>query len=127
MKLSNSVIYAVIAAGHVAKSEVLVISNDISKEYNIPLQYLLKVMQQMVRVNILRSKRGPRGGFSLAKPANKITLLDIVEAIEGPVFNNLAIADSAPGKFGKKADAVFNKAMGESRKVLKQTKLSDLL
>jgi len=128
MKLNTSIVYGIVAAVNVAKTEGLVISKVISKEYSIPLEYLLKIMQQLTRANILKSKRGPRGGFSLARPANKISLLDIVEAIEGPIANNIAISDIATkGKFGKKADSVFNKAMGESKKVLKQTKLSDLL
>ena len=76
-----------IAAAHVAQQEKgnPVLSAKISKQYNIPIEYLLKIMHQLVRAGILRSKRGPKGGFTLAKPASKITLLEIVEAIGGPV------------------------------------------
>lgn len=128
MKLSNSVVYAVVTLAHIAQSDVLVLSKDISKKYNIQIDYLLKIMNHLSRARILKSKRGPSGGFSLARPAAKISLLEIYEAIEGLVNNNIAVAETAPkDKFSKKADAVFNKALGESKKVLKQTKLSDLL
>lgn len=46
--------------------------------------HLAKVLQGLVRAGILASTRGPRGGFSLARPASEITLLDVYEAIEGP-------------------------------------------
>jgi len=45
----------------------------VSKEYGIPLEYLMKIMQQLVRANILRSKRGPRGGFSLTRNPKDIS------------------------------------------------------
>lgn len=47
--------------------------------------HLAKVLQQLVKTGYIRSERGPRGGFALLKNANEITLLDIYEAIEGPI------------------------------------------
>ena len=64
MKISRSTGYGLLASGYIAKNEKdgIVLSQTISKEYNIPLEYLLKILQQLVRANLLRSKRGPRGG-----------------------------------------------------------------
>jgi len=91
MKISRSTGYGILAAGYIAKSEKggIVLSQTISKEYNIPLEYLLKILQQLVRANILRSKRGPRGGFVLSKSPSKITMLEIIEAVDGPLVSQL--------------------------------------
>ena len=51
---------------------------------DLPRDFLAKIFQQLVRAGILRSSRGRGGGFALARPAHQITLLQIVEAIEGP-------------------------------------------
>ena len=130
MRITRSTGYALLAAGYIAKHQrqKTVLSQDISKEYDIPLEYLLKILQQLVRANVLRSKRGPRGGFSLAKPPNKITMLQIIEAVEGPVAGQLNLAEQAGGeKFGVRAERVYQKAVGQAKAVLEKTKLSALV
>jgi Rrf2 family protein len=130
MRITRSTGYALLAAGYIAKHQrqKTILSQDISKEYDIPLEYLLKILQQLVRANVLRSKRGPRGGFSLAKPPNKITMLQIIEAVEGPVSGQLNLAEQAGGKkFGARAERVYEKAVGQAKSVLEKTKLSSLV
>ena len=85
MRITRSTAYALLAVGYVAKNqdEGLVRSENIAKQYEIPLEYLLKILQQLVRAKVLRSKRGPQGGFWLARPTNKITMLEIIEAVDG--------------------------------------------
>lgn len=67
--------------------------------YQLPAPYLNKQLQSLVRAGILSSVSGPRGGFQLARPADKITVLDVVLAIEGlePAFRCDSIVASAPG------------------------------
>jgi Rrf2 family protein len=111
MKISRSTGYGLLAVGYIAKhqDEKIILSQSISREYKIPLEYLLKILQQLVRANVLRSKRGPRGGFSLAKSPKRITMLEIIEAVEGPMTNQLNLKEQAPKeKFSGKA--VFSKA-----------------
>ena len=130
MRITRSTGYALLAAGYIARHQrqKTVLSQDISKQYDIPLEYLLKILQQLVRANILRSKRGPRGGFSLAKPPNKITMLQIIEAVEGPVAGQLNLAEQAGGeKFGVRAERVYQKAVAQAKAVLDKTKLSSLV
>jgi len=61
--------------------------NKISDRLNFSRHHVAKVMQRLVKVNIVKSNRGPAGGFVLAKPASEITLLDIFEAIEGKMVS----------------------------------------
>jgi len=130
MKISRSTGYAILAVGYIARHQKqgIILSQSVSKAYNIPLEYLLKIMQQLVRANILRSKRGPRGGFSMARPAKKINLLQIIEAVEGPMISQLDLAEQAPGdKFSIKAEQTYEKAIAQARSVFEKAKLTDLL
>ena len=130
MKISRSTGYGVLAAGYIARHQKdgIVLSNTISKEYKIPLEYLLKIMQQLVRANILRSKRGPRGGFTLARTTNKITLLDIIEAVDGPLGSQLNLEEhSKRDKFTVKSEKAYAQGLNAARAVYQKTKLSDLL
>lgn len=130
MRISRSTSYAVLAVGYIAKNrdKGIILSQVISKKYNIPLEYLLKILQQLVRANILRSKRGPQGGFTMAKASSRISLLEIIEAVEGPMTSQLDLAEQAPReKFSKKAQKVYEKTLAQARSTFAKTKLSELL
>lgn len=60
-------------------------ADQISQATGIPVEYLRKVLQRLTRARLVVSERGRGGGFRLAKPAARVNLLDIVEAIEGPI------------------------------------------
>ena len=130
MKISRSTGYALLADGYIARhrKEGIILSQTISEKYNIPLEYLLKILQQLVKANLLRSKRGPRGGFSLGKPANKITLLQVIEAVDGPMVSLLHLAEHAKGeRFASRIEKTYDKAISQARAVFDKAKLSDLL
>lgn len=130
MRISRSTGYALLAVGYIAKHQEkgIILSQSVSKEYDIPLEYLLKILQQLVRANVLRSKRGPRGGFSMAKPPNKVTMLQIIEAVDGPMISQLDLAEQAKGeKFSVKAEKTYEKAIAAARNVFEKAKVSDLL
>lgn len=130
MKISRSTGYALLAAGYVAKhhKQGIILSQEISKKYKIPLEYLLKILQQLVKANLLRSKRGPRGGFSLARPAKKITLLQVIEAVDGPMVNQLNLAEHARGeRYAARVEQTYSKAIAQAKAVFAKAKLADLL
>lgn len=130
MKINRSTGYALVAVGYVAgaSKDKPVMAAKISKEYNIPLEYLLKILQQLVRVNILRSKRGPRGGFSLARDTKDITILQIIEAIEGPMMTHANLVElTGNAAFSVKMEEACNEATVKLRAIYDSAVLSDML
>jgi Rrf2 family protein len=68
-------------------------AKQIAEDTGIPVEYLRKVLQRLTRARLVQSERGRGGGFRLGKSPSKITLLDIVEAIEGPVDEMAFVGD----------------------------------
>jgi Rrf2 family protein len=130
MKLSRSTGYGLIAVGYIAQygdSNSAVLASTISEEYGIPLEYLLKILQLLVRSNVLRSKRGPRGGFYLTKSLEETTLLSIVEAVDGPMTNQLQMPEKAKdAEFISRISVACEKATEKTREILAMVKLSDI-
>ncbi|MEK6674393.1 MAG: Rrf2 family transcriptional regulator [Planctomycetota bacterium] len=93
MRLGKASTYAVFATVYLADhlGDGPIQGRFIAEEYGIPAEYLLKIMQQLVRAQVLKSERGRGGGFTLGKAPSKVSLLDIVEAIEGPVNGELSL------------------------------------
>ncbi len=67
----------------------------ISEQEVIPIRFLLKIMPRLTKAGIVKSHRGVRGGYSLARPPQDISLLDVIEAIEGPIHLNRCLEDKA--------------------------------
>src|SRR5215212_7738766 len=62
----------------------LLMLDELIKGTDLPRDFLAKLFQQLVRAGILRSSKGRGGGFALGRLAHEITIMNIVEAIEGP-------------------------------------------
>jgi len=130
MKINRPVGYGLLAMGYMAqnKDEKIIMSQTIAKKNNTPPEYLQMIMQQLVRANILKSKRGPHGGYSLARPASKITMLEIIEAIDGPINVSLGMDENTPRtKFVIKTEKAHDKVTAQTRAAYKKIKLSDLI
>jgi Rrf2 family protein len=129
MRISRTVEYGLTAAVFVAQNceDGRVIAKKISEAYNFPAEYLLQVMQQLVKFGILTSKKGPHGGFNIARPAKEITMLEIIEAIDGPVIVPMNLAEQAGGKpFAKKIEKTFLNVSEAMKVSLAKVKLADL-
>jgi len=102
--------------------------NEISEEYKIPRSFLAKILQKLVKAKVVRSYRGVKGGFSLAKQARDITVLDVLEAIEGRLAINLCLVDKKKCSFSKHCPTYFLWANVQSKVVdtLKKTNFDDL-
>ena len=71
----------------------MVEAQTISRSQVIPMRFLLKIMPSMIKAGIVKSQRGVGGGYYLAKLPEDISLLDVVEAVEGPVRINRCLID----------------------------------
>ena len=87
LRLTKAGDYAVRAMIHVGSlpEGSVALKDDIALAEGIPPSFSAKILRQLVRGGLLRSARGVHGGFGLARGAGEINLLDIVEAIEGPI------------------------------------------
>src|SRR6185295_293914 len=85
MIYSRSAEYAIRAFVHLAQvpeGKYAMVKN-IAEQEEIPAHFLAKILQQLARKGLLRSSKGPTGGFALRVPAEEVRLVDIVEALDG--------------------------------------------
>ena len=128
MRISRTVEYGLTAAVFIAQNceDGLVMAKKISGAYDLPLEYLLQVMQQLVRAGILTSKKGPGGGFNLARPAKEITMLEIIEANDGPVIVPMNLVEQTGKPFAKKIEKMFLNVSEAMKVSLAKVTLADL-
>src|SRR6201981_391485 len=87
MRLSARADYALRAAVELAASSGgHTTAEQLARAQNIPAKFLEAILPQLRRAGLVRSQRGPEGGFWLAKPANEISLADIIRAIDGQLL-----------------------------------------
>ncbi len=86
MRIPRKVDYAIRAAIYLAAQhpEKKCSTGEIAENQGIPRKFLGKIIQNLTRSGLLKSKRGSDGGYSLARPTHEISLRDIIEAVEGP-------------------------------------------
>ncbi len=94
MRITKQTDYAIRCVLYLSQnhSEVKVV-DEIARAKSIPKVFLAKILQKLARAGIVRSHRGVKGGFELAKRPKDISLLDVIEAIEGPVAMNICAID----------------------------------
>ena len=85
---------------------------ELARRGEIPVQFLEQLFATLRRAGLLRSQRGVKGGYSFARPATEVTVLEIVELLDGPV--------------GRGADGVFAEAASAVRGVLAESTIADV-
>jgi len=84
LKLSKKVDYALIALTHLARQDERASSaREVASIYGIPQDLLAKVLQKLARSGLVVSHQGMKGGYSLARPAEAITVARVIEVVEG--------------------------------------------
>ena len=85
-KLSKKADYGLIALKHLAQhSDTSVSAREIAAEYRIPAELLAKILQRLARKGLVTSQQGTRGGYILARDPSKISIVDVMEALDGPI------------------------------------------
>ncbi|MDD5469137.1 MAG: Rrf2 family transcriptional regulator [Anaerolineales bacterium] len=95
MQITRQADYAVRAVAYLARLglERRAATSQIAKEQKIPPSFLAKIVSQLSVAGLLQTSRGARGGVALARPPEEISLLEVVEAIDGPIMLNDCVAD----------------------------------
>ncbi|HUS85153.1 MAG TPA: Rrf2 family transcriptional regulator [Anaerolineales bacterium] len=75
-------------------------TSEIAKKQHIPPSFLAKIVSQLSVAGVVQTSRGARGGVSLARASDKISLLEVVEAIDGPILLNECVFDANACVFG---------------------------
>lgn len=85
-RLSKKADYGLIALKHLAQhTDTSVSAREIALQYRIPAELLAKILQRLVRKGLLVSQQGINGGYVLARDPASISVVDVLEALEGPI------------------------------------------
>lgn len=89
MQITRQADYAVRAVLHLARlGDQRAATSAVAREQNIPPSFLAKIISQLSIAGLVHTSRGARGGVTLARVPNEISLLEVVEAIDGPILLN---------------------------------------
>lgn len=86
LRLSKKADYALMAMKHLAQKggASSTSAREIAEQYDIPIELMAKVLQRLVRIGLLASTQGTRGGYTLGREPAAISVADVIEAIDGP-------------------------------------------
>jgi Rrf2 family protein len=129
MKLSRTVSYALQATLQLARtsSSDPVPCSQLAAQGKMPERFLLQILRNLVAHGILASTRGVDGGYALERPAGEISLLEVIEAIDGPVISALPLGEGLPAESRAKLERSLGEVTSGVRRELQAIKLSSLL
>ena len=108
--------YAVVAMAELARSGNRPVPiAQVAERRGMPLQFLEQLFTTLRRDGLLQSHRGVKGGYTLARPADRITVLDVVQALDGKV-----------GEEGKEAGGIWAEGVEALRDVFSSTTIADV-
>jgi Rrf2 family protein len=131
MRLSSASSYALSAMAYMTTDKhkgKIVPSHIVAAARGIPERFLLKVLKPLVSARILSSTKGPNGGYKLARSPKDLTLLEIIEAVDGPIRGQVPrLEHDANGRLDRQLESICNKAAAVMRGHLGKVKLASLL
>ncbi len=130
MKLTRGGEYGIRAMLYLAGQppDAVALLSEISSCQKIPESYLSKIFQSLTKAGLIRSHRGFKGGYSLRRPPDAITIKDIIEGIEGPIALNACATENGACTENKdcRIQTVWKDAQDAMVGVLDSTTLADL-
>ena len=131
MQITRQADYAVRAMLYLAKMEPTerAATSQVAKEQHIPPSFLAKIISQLSIAGLLHTSRGARGGVTLARKPESISLLEVVEAIDGPIMLNECVGETSTCTFDEDCPLrpVWCEAQDELINRLKNTNFQQLL
>ncbi len=129
MKISRTVSYAIQATIQLAQAETKSPTpcSQLAAEGDMPERFLLQILRNLVTHGVLDSTRGVEGGYRLARDPQDISLLEIIEAIEGPLKPGVVPRRGLPPEVETRLRAALEDATEHFREKLDRIKLSDLV
>ncbi|HJS19622.1 MAG TPA: Rrf2 family transcriptional regulator [Anaerolineales bacterium] len=131
MQITRQADYAVRAVLHLARmgNGERVATSTVAREQNIPPSFLAKIISQLSIAGLLHTSRGARGGVTLARDPRDITLLEVVEAIDGPIQLNECIGNDGACSFDEVCPVkpVWCDAQEQLVQRLRDTNFGDLI
>jgi Rrf2 family iron-sulfur cluster assembly transcriptional regulator len=130
MKVSQSSRYAIRAVVAIAahKGPGFADGRRVATAHGLPAQFVSKLLRLLVKAGLLQSLRGPNGGYRLAKTANRISLLEILEAVDGVIGSAVpAAGDQGAGSVDARLQSVFDRAAETVRRHLRGTTVGELM
>ncbi len=130
LQISKKIDYALLAMIHLASlpEGTIVSFKEIARVCGLPKDFLGKIMKTLSEGRLVRSVRGAAGGYRLAREPREISFLDVIEAVEGPIFLNpcLNSPDLCTHHFRCVMVGVWDKAQSHMLRVLRETSLADV-
>ena len=109
----------------------LIKSNELSEAASVPAPFTHKIIRDLARGGLVWTSSGPEGGAGLARPADSISLLDVVETMEGPIHLNFCRLGPEPCQYPDSdrcpVHPIWEKMNGMIQEELRQTNLVQLL
>ena len=129
MKLSRAGEYGILGATYIAlQDKEISFIREIAGSWELPESFLAKILQKLAKAGILNSHKGNMGGFSLAKPADEITLCEIIEAVQDPIVTSwFEERENSNGHLElPPLEPIIHQATGKVRDVLSEYTIADL-
>ncbi len=129
MRTTAKADYAVRAAVELAAAGDMVTGEHIAQTTGIPHNFLENILRDLRRAGLVESRRGQAGGYLLAKPADEISIADVIRAVEGPLANVRGLSPEALDYAGSAAKLrdVWVALRASVRSVLEQVTLADVV
>jgi FeS assembly SUF system regulator len=131
LKLTKKADYGLIAMRHLAgrPRTAACSAKDVAEAYGLPQEALAKILQRLVRAKLLVSQQGAGGGYALARDARNISALEVIHAIEGPLFMTSCSAHQGDCEQSRKCTVrePLRKVSEKIQQVLMRMKIADMV